>query len=86
MDGVLPIVLVRLCSFCAFFSTSNSCWSRNSSYSDKDVFCLLTSSALEDLTGEGEGRESSSTEPVLGRSSSLAEGYVSRSADEDLGL
>lgn len=54
LDGVVPLVLVRLCSCCAFFRVSNSCWSRNSSYSDTEVGCLLNGSKLEDLTEDGE--------------------------------
>lgn len=53
MEGVLPIVLVRFCSCCAFFSASSSCWSRNPSYSETALE-LLSGSKLEDLAGEGE--------------------------------
>lgn len=74
--AVLPIVLVRLCSCCAFLNDSNSCWSRKSSYSDTLVFCLPSGSKLEDLTGEGEWMRSDSREPVLVVRSS------SRGADE----
>lgn len=87
VESVLPIVLVRLCSCCAFFSTSSSCWSRNSSYSEMVVLCRLSGSRLEDLAGEGEWMWSDSIELVLlVRSSSLGDDKVSLSAEEDFGL
>lgn len=52
-EGMLPIVLVRLCNCCAFFNASNSCWSRNPSYSET-ALDLFSGSKLEDLAGEGE--------------------------------
>lgn len=85
MCGVPPVALVIVCRCCTFFSISDSCWFKNSSYSDAAGFGLLSGSRLEDLTGEGE--RSISTELVLLlRNSSFAEGNVSLSAEEDLKL
>lgn len=86
VEEVLPIALVKLCSCCAFCSASNSCWSRNPSYSETGLR-LPSGSRLADLTGEGEWMWSDSTEPVLHvRGSSLGDDRVSLSADEDFGL
>lgn len=80
------MVLVRLCSICAFFRDSSSFWSRKSSYSET-ASCLPCGSTLDALAGEGEWVASDPKEPVLPAClSALEDADVSLSAEDAFGL